>query len=166
MYSSGSLLAIFPQASNSVMSFYLKWLWAGHRDRDERIEGHLLSFTARAELVKDKLAGCCWVQWVLCRQMGQQRKLVLISTYFPLLWMSTYAQWVYHSTEPRCRRISLRFCVPNLNTELTGNKTQAVTARLFYEKPSKKPIKYSVTYQSSAMLIHDFYILSNKSSLN
>lgn len=72
MYSSSPLLPPHPQASISVMSLYLKWLWAGRRDRDERIVGRLV-LHSKSWLVKEEIASRCWVHKVLCRQMGQQR---------------------------------------------------------------------------------------------
>lgn len=72
------LLALFSQAFDSVMSLHLKRLWAQHPSW-QRWENSGTSTGSQQELTceKEKLASHCWLHKVLCRQMGQQRELVL-----------------------------------------------------------------------------------------
>ncbi len=106
------LLVLFPWASNSVMSLYLKWLWAGHRDRDETIQGHLL-LHSESWLVKEKLAGRCWVQTDGTTERNSFVPYVFSSlTDANIRWMSFPLQ------RAELGRISLRFCLLHLNTKI------------------------------------------------
>lgn len=132
----------------------------------------MLSFTARADWWKWNQQAAVWAPWVSCRQMGQQRKLVPFSVTSPLMVVN-----ICSMSLPPQQSLDAGWCHWDCECQMWIFNQQAVKHRLsprFYCKPSENTwhlfnfIWWNIfcDLSASAMLTHEFNILSNKSSFN